>query len=104
MAGIRIVERDGTPVLHQTIWVDPDEVPVLFLVVKDGATALAHPDYIGETLYSIQQGDLAPEDAWDELLIKSPEMAYPKPCEILTETLDTITILVDREAVYKFNY
>lgn len=82
MAGIRMIERDGRAVLHPTVWVDPEEVPTVFLVVKDGATALAHPDYVGETLYSVNQGDLDLRDAWDHLLIKGPAMDYPQPCEV----------------------
>lgn len=82
MAGIRIIHRDGTPVLHSTIWVDPKEVPVVFLVLKDGAMALAHPDYIGETLYSVNNGDLTPEEAWDHLMIKMPDMDYPVSCHV----------------------
>ncbi|MFE0472651.1 hypothetical protein ACFW2V_13650 [Streptomyces sp. NPDC058947] len=82
MAGIRIIERDGKAITHPTIWVDPEEVPTLFLVVKDGATALAHPDYIGETLHSVNQGDLDLRDAWDHLLVKTKDMEYPRLCEV----------------------
>lgn len=91
MAGIRMIERDGTTVLHPTVWVDPEEVPILFLVVKDGATALAHPDYVGETLYSVGQGDLDLQDAWDYLLIKTRAMNYPQPCEVVSSTVDNDT-------------
>lgn len=104
MAGIRVIERDGKAVLHQTVWVDPDEVPTFFLVVKDGATALAHPDYVGETLHSVNEGDLDLRDAWDKLLIMTPAMEYPQPCEILADTLDTITVLVNGESVYRLTY
>lgn len=106
MSGIRIIHRDGTPVLHPTIWVDPKEVPVLFLTVKDEATALAHPDYIAETLYEVNQGDLKIEDAWDCLLIKTRAMEYPRPCEVRSSTVDNDTpihFLVDGQVVYRIS-
>lgn len=103
MAGIRVIGRDGKVVSHQALWVDPEEVPTLFLVVKDGATALAHPDYVGETLHSVNQGDLDLRDAWDHLLIKTPTMSYPQPCEIVASTLDSVLVLVSGESVYRLN-
>lgn len=104
MAGIRIIGRDDKAVLHPTVWVDPEEVPTLFLVVKDGATALAHPDYVGETLHSVNQGDLDIRDAWDHLLIKTPAMDYPQPCDIVASTLDSVLVMVNGETVYRLNY
>lgn len=84
MGGIRVIDRSGATVLHSTIWVDPEEVPVVFLVVKEGALALAHPDYVSETLHSVHNGDLDREDAWDHLLIKTPEMDFPVTCHVET--------------------
>lgn len=100
MAGI----RDSRGVLHSVVWVDPEEVPTLFLVVKDGATALAHPDYVSETLYSVNQGDLDLRDAWDHLLIKTPDMGYPKPCEVVASTLDSALIMVDGVSLYRISH
>lgn len=82
MAGIRILERDGANVLHPTVWVDPDEVPVIFVIVKSGAMALAHPDYIGSTLYDIEQGDITIEQAWDFIQVKTPKMQFPQHCHV----------------------
>jgi hypothetical protein len=101
MSGIPMIHRDGTKILHPTLWVDPDEVPVLFLAVKDGAVALAHPDYIDETLHSVMQGDLALRDAWDHLLVKTSAMPYPQPCEVMADTLDTVAVWVNGEMVYR---
>ena len=82
MAGIRILGRDGEIRSHSVIWTSPEEVPVVFVIVKEGATALAHPDYVGFTLYDIEQGDLTIEEAWDELLIKTPTLPYPQKCSV----------------------
>jgi hypothetical protein len=82
MAGIRILERNGDIVSHSSIWAGPEEVPVVFVIVKDGATALAHPDYVGGILYDIDQGDITIEQAWDVLLIKTPKLAYPQRCTV----------------------
>jgi hypothetical protein len=103
MAGIRVTERDGRVVLHPTLWVDPEEVPTLFLVVKGDATALAHPDYVGETLYSVDRGDLDLRDAWDHLLIKTPAMDYPRPCEVRIRSTGT-AFVVNGQTVHVITY
>jgi hypothetical protein len=104
MAGIPLIEQTGKKVHRLTIWVDPEEVPTIFLVVKDGVTALAHPDYISDTLHTVHQGDLTLEEAWDHLLIKTPEMAYPKPCEVVASTLDSVLVMADGKSVYRLTY
>lgn len=103
MAGIRIMHRDGTAVSHPNIWVDPDEVPVVFIMVKDGATALAHPEYISDLLYQIDQGDLESALAWDHLLVKTPSMPYPERCRVrmLTGTDGSAEILVANKIVFR---
>lgn len=103
MAGIRIIERDGTSVLHPTVWVDPDEVPVVFVIVKSGAIALAHPDYVGSTLYDIERGDLAIEEAWDSIQVKTPKMPFPQHCHVrrLTGTGGGAEIIVKGQVVHR---
>lgn len=103
MAGIRILERDGEIRSHSVIWASPEEVPVVFVIVKEEATALAHPDYVGSTLYDIEQGDLTIEEAWDELLIKTPALPYPQKCSVrrLPETGGGAEILVRNRVVHR---
>lgn len=103
MAGIRIIERDGRSVLHSTVWTDPEEVPVVFILVKEGATALAHPDYIADVLYSIDRGDLTIGEAWDVLLVKTPQDSHPEVCRVrlLTGTGGGAEILVGKHVVHR---
>lgn len=103
MAGIRILERNGDIVSHSSLWAGPEEVPVVFIVVKDGATALAHPDYIGGIVYDVEQGDLPIENAWDVLMVKTPKMAHPKVCKVRTlpGTGGGAEILVGRSIVHR---
>lgn len=103
MAGIRIMDQDGKAVPHQNIWVDPNEVPVIFILVKDGATALAHPEYIADLLHQMDVGDLEPRLAWDHLLVKTPGMAYPELCRVrrITGSGGAAEIIVDKKIVYK---
>lgn len=103
MAGIRIIDRDGTSVMHSTVWTDPAEVPVVFIIVKDGATAIAHPDYVGGVLYDVDQGDLTLGEAWDVLMVKTPGDSHPEVCRVrmLTGTGGGAEILVGRSVVHK---
>lgn len=103
-SGIRVLERNGDVVLHSAIWAGPEEVPVVFIVVKDGATALAHPGYIDGTLYDIDHGDLHLAEAWDYLLIKTPDQKVPQPCTVrlLTGTGGGAEILIGKKVVYRF--
>lgn len=104
MAGIRIIGRDGAIVSHSAIWADPEEVPVTFVVVKDEAVALAHPDWVASTLYDVSQGDLRLTDAWDELLVKTKKLPYPQKCRVrmLTGTEGAAEILVGNRIVHRF--
>lgn len=103
MAGIRMTEQSGRTVLHQNIWVDPDEVPVIFIMVKDGAVALAHPEYIADLLLQVDNGDLEPHLAWSFLMVKTPRMAVPQPCLVrrLANTGGAAEIVVDGKIVHK---
>ncbi len=105
MAGIRILERSGDIVSHSALWAGPEEVPVVFIVVKEGATALAHPDYVGSTFYDIDHGDLDLSQAWDFLMVKTPTMPYPEICRVrlLTGTGGGAEIIVGSLIVYRFN-
>lgn len=103
MAGIRILERSGDIVSHSSVWAGPDEVPVVFIIVKDGATALAHPDYVGGVLYDVDQGDLTLGEAWDVLMVKTPGDSHPEVCRVrmLTGTGGGAEILVGRSVVHR---
>jgi hypothetical protein len=104
MAGIRIIDRDGTHVLHQAIWIDPVEVPVSFLLVKDGVLALAHPDYIADLLQQMDSGDLDPDLAWDDLMVFAPHLPYPQKCRVrrLTGTNGAAEILIGNKIIHRF--
>lgn len=104
MAGIRVMSGNDEPRLHPVLWADPEEVPVVFVVVKDGATALAHPDYIDHTLFDVDRGDLHLSDAWDFLMVKTPKMPHPQICRVrmLTGTGGGAEILVGDLIVHRF--
>jgi hypothetical protein len=104
MAGFRIIHRDGTHVLHPTIWVDPVEVPVSFILVKDGTLALAHPDYIADLLQQMDSGDLDPALAWDDLMVFDQNMPYPQKCRVrrLLGTDGAAEILIGNKIIHRF--
>jgi hypothetical protein len=103
MAGIRILERSGDIVSHSAVWAGPEEVPVIFVIVKDGATALAHPDYVGSIIYDVDQGDITIEQAWDVLMVKTPKMAHPQVCRVRTlmGTGGGAEILIGKRVVHR---
>lgn len=104
MAGIPIMEHgSGETRSHRAVWAGSEEVPVVFIVVKDGATAIAHPDYIGDILYEVDQGDLTIGEAWDVLMVKTPQSSHPEICRVrmLTGTGGGAEILIGRSVVYK---
>lgn len=103
MAGIRVLERNGDIVSHPAIWAGPEEVPVVFILVKNGATAIAHPDYIGDVLYDVDQGDITLSEAWDVLMVKVPQSSHPELCRVrlLTGTGGGAEILVGRSVVHR---
>lgn len=103
MAGFRIIERDRE-VLVPVFNVNPEEVPTYFLTVVNGASALVHPEHIGYLLDEVARGDLDLRDAWDHLLVKTPGMDYPQPCEVVTSTVDGETPIhfkVNGQVVYR---
>lgn len=104
MAGIKILERSGDIVMHSALWADPEEVPVVFIVVKDGATALVHPQWVDGTLFDIDHGDVSLDQAWDFLMVKTPTMPHPQICRVrmLTGTGGGAEILVGSQIVYRF--
>ena len=105
MAGINIRERDGIVTAHPAIGTDPDEVPVVFIVVKDGGTALAHPDYIAGELYEVAVGDRTLADIWDFLMVKTPKMRHPEICRMRMITggePGAAEVLIDRRIVHRF--
>ncbi len=105
MTRIRILERSGDIVPHSVVWSDPAEVPEVFIVVKDGATALAASDYIAGVLYDIAQGHLDPGEAWDFLLVKTPSMPHPQICRVRTipGTNGAAEILVGNHTVHRIS-
>lgn len=104
MAGIRILERDGEIRLHPTVGSSQEDVPVVFIVVKDGGTALAHPDWVDSRLYDIDCCGVPLEDTWDVLMVKTPTMPYPEVCRVrmLTGTGGGAEILVGSHIVHRF--
>lgn len=81
MSGIALPLGDQE-IRMPTIWVDPDDQPVVFLVMREGSVCLASADYVADVLDVVDQGDLDPEDAWDHLLIKTPGLEYPQRCTV----------------------
>lgn len=103
MAGIRITAGDSVAV-HSVVWVDPQEVPVSYIVVKDGAVGIATPDYIAGELYDVATGDLALADAWDVLMVKTAKNAQPEVCRVrMVGTGGGAEILVGSHIVHRFS-
>lgn len=88
MSGIRLMERDGTATLHPVIRIDPEEVPVFFLVRSQEVWGVAHPDYVMGELWSVQHEGRDMADAWDRLMIQTPEMELPAVCFVDVKTED----------------
>lgn len=106
MSGIPILHRDGTMVHHSSVWAGGDEVPVVFIVVKDGATAIAHPDYIANLLHEVSVGGVELDNAFDFLMIKTPDLWCPKLCQVrmITGGGDgAAEILIGKRVVHKFS-
>lgn len=105
MAGIRITASDDTTRLYPVIWVDPNEVPTFFILVKTEGTGLAHPDYIADLLHQMDIGDLDPANAWDDLLVQTPALPYPQKCTVrrLTGTGGGAEIRVGASIVHRFS-
>lgn len=102
MAGIRIITGDHT-VVHSVVWADPEETPEVFILVKNGATALATPDYIAGELFDIATGDLSMADAWDVLMVKTAKNAHPEICRVRMVGNDGgAEILVGSHIVFRF--
>lgn len=104
MAGIPIMEHSsGETRSHRAVWTGPEEVPVVFIVVKDDSTAIAHPDYIGDILYEVDQGDFPLAAAWDFLMVKTPKLSHPQICRVrrLTGTGGGAEILIGNRIVHR---
>lgn len=80
--GIKILGPNNVTVNHPAVWAGADEIPVVFLVIKEGSVGLADPDYVESELYDIEQGDITLADAWDFLLVKTPTLPYPQICRV----------------------
>lgn len=103
MTGIKITSRDVT-VSHPILWADPEELPVTFVLVKEGAVGLASPDYVAGELYDIATGDLALADAWDFLMVKTPKNSHPEICRVrLIGNDGGAEILVGSHIVHRFS-
>ncbi len=104
MTGIRILGRnDDTVVNYPAVWVDPEENPVSFIVVKDGATGIATTDYISGELYDVATGDLSLADAWDILMVKTKKNAHPEVCRVrMVGNEGAAEILVGSHIVHRF--
>ena len=67
-------------------WSDPEVSPVVFVIVKDGAVGLASPDYIANLVTDIHSGALFTSDAWDHLMILTPDTEFPVGCHVAITT------------------
>jgi hypothetical protein len=84
MAGIPLL-INGKTELHAAVWADAKRVPTIFIAVaRDGSTGLMHPERVSDLLGQIWHGDMDEDDAWDHLLIKTPDMEFPVPCFVET--------------------
>jgi hypothetical protein len=81
MAGIRITAGDHTA-LHSVVWVDPEDTPVSYIVIKDGTMGIATPDYIAGELFDIATGDRTLAESWDILMVKTTKNALPEVCRV----------------------
>jgi hypothetical protein len=103
MAGIRVTSGDNSTI-HSVVWVNPDEVPVSFIVVKYGAMGIATPDYIAEELYDIATGDRTLGESWDALMVKVPQSSHPEICRVRMIGSDgAAEILVGSHIVHRFS-
>lgn len=85
MSGIPLV-IDGKIQRPGAVWADAKEVPTIFIAVaNDGSTGLMHPERVGDLLNQVWNGDMDRDDAWNYLLIKTPDMDYPVPCFVETD-------------------
>jgi hypothetical protein len=105
MGGIQVYGRDEQSIHYPVIWSGSDVNPVIFVVVKDGSTGLAHPDYIAGVLYDVSLGDLGLADAWDELLVKTEKLPYPQKCRVrmIAGSEGAAEILVANRIVHRFS-
>lgn len=100
---IKILGPGNATVSLPAVWAGADEVPVVFLVVKEGSVALADPDYVESELYDIEQGDITLADAWDFLMVKTPKLPHPQICRVrrLPGTGGGAEIIVDSVIVHR---
>ena len=104
MAGIRITGRDDVTVNHPVIWVDPENNPVAFIVIKDGAMGIATTDYISGELFDIATGDRTLSESWDVLMVKVPQSSHPEICRVRMIGNDgAAEILVGSHIVHRFS-
>lgn len=104
MAGIRITAGDDVTRSYPAVWVDPDDNPVAFVIVKDGATGIATTDYIASELFDVASGDLSLADAWDILMVKTKKNAHPEVCRVrMIGNQGAAEILVGSHIVHRFS-
>lgn len=104
MAGIRLIGRDDVTVSHPVIWVDPEDNPVSFVVVKDDSMGIATTDYIAGELFDVASGDLSLADAWDTLMVKTRKNAHPEVCRVrMIGNQGAAEILVGSHVVHRFS-
>lgn len=104
MAGIRITAGDDVTRSYPAVWVDPDDNPVSFIIVKDGATGIATTDYIAGELFDVASGDLSLADAWDILMVKTKKNAHPEVCRVrMIGNQGAAEILIGSHIVHRFS-
>ena len=104
MPGIQIPDRNGVTMNHSVVWTDPGELPVIFIIVKDGSTALATPDYIAGELYEVAAGDRTLSESWDVLMVKTAQSSHPEICRIrMVGDSGAAEVLIGRHIVHRFS-
>jgi hypothetical protein len=98
MAGIPLLITDRV-VQYPAVWAEAEEVPTIFVAVRsDGSVGLVHPEFVADSLSQVLNGDTN-DKPWEHLLVKTPDMDYPMPCELMSPTLDTVNVFVGAKQV-----
>lgn len=86
------------------MWVDLEEVLVVFVVVKDGVMVLVYLDWVDGMLYDIDYGGIMLDEVWDFFMVKILFMLYFEICWVwlIIGSGGGVEILVGSCIVYWF--